>query len=77
MFLKNNNVKQSTFDEVQTVYDLTSLKFINTAVTWGLNYDDAAQKVLDQYKALPAALQGAYLNFLQVQELLNKLILLV
>ena len=60
--LKNSNVKQSIFEEVQQqAYNLSSLKLIKAAITRWLSLGQAGQRVLDRYKAFVAALDAIYL----------------
>ena len=47
LLLKNSNVKQSIFEEVQQAYNLSSLKLIKAAVTRWLSHCQAGQRVLD------------------------------
>ena len=60
--LKNSNVKQSIFEEVQQAYNLSSLRLIKAAVTRWLSHGQAGQRVLDRYEALAAALDAIYLR---------------
>ena len=62
LLLKNSNVKQSMFEEVQQAYNLSSLKLIKAAVTRWLSHGQAGQRVLDRYEALVAALDAIYLR---------------
>ena len=55
-------VKQAIFEEVQNVYGLTSMKLIKAAVTRWLNHGKAAQRVLDCYEVLVAALDAIYMR---------------
>ena len=61
LLLKNSNVKQSMFEEVQQAYNLSSLRLIKAAVTCWLSHGQAGQRVLDRYEALVAALDAIYL----------------
>ena len=58
--LKNSNLKQSIFKEVQQAYNLSSLKLIKEVVTRWLSYGQAGGRVLDRYAALVAALDAIY-----------------
>ena len=62
LLMKNSSVKQAMFEEVQSAYGLTSLKLIKAAVTRWLSHGKAAQRVLDRYEALVAALDAIYLR---------------
>ena len=62
LLLKNSSVKQAIFDEVQKAYELTSLKLIKAAVTRWLSHGKAAQRVLDRFETLVAALDEIYLR---------------
>ena len=62
LLLKNRSVKQAIFDEVQKAYELTSLKLIKAAVMRWLSHGKAAQRVLDRFKTLVAALDEIYLR---------------
>lgn len=55
-------MKQAIFDEVQKAYELTSLKLIKAAVTRWLSHGKAAQRVLDRFETLVAALDEIYLR---------------
>ena len=59
--LKNSSVKQSIFNEVQNAYGLKSLKLIKAAVTRLLSHGKAAERVLDRFESLVAALDEMYL----------------
>ena len=54
----NSRVKSTIFEGVQTVYGLTSLKLIKTAVTKWLSCGKAAERVLDCCESLVAALDA-------------------
>ena len=62
LLLKNSNVKQSIFYEVQQAYNLSSLKLIKAAVARWISHGQARQKVLDRCEALVAALDIIYLG---------------
>ena len=62
LILTNSSVEQSTFDEVQKAYDLTSLKLIKPVVARWLSQVHAAQGVLDRSEALVSALDKIYLQ---------------
>ena len=62
LLLKNSSMKQAIFDEVQKAYELTSLKLIKAAVTRWLSHGKAAQRVLDRFETLVAALDEIYLR---------------
>ena len=56
LLLKNSNVKQSIFEEIQQAYNLSSFKLIKAAFTRWLSHGQAGQWVLDQYETLVAPL---------------------
>ena len=58
LLLKNSNVKQSIFKEVESAYGLQSLKLIKEAVTRCLCHRKAAERVPDCYQSLVAALDA-------------------
>ena len=62
LLLKNSSKKQAIFDEVQKAYELTSLKLIKAAVMRWLSYGKAAQRVLDRFETLVAALDEIYMR---------------
>ena len=62
LLLKNSSVKQSIFNEVQNAYGLQSLKLIKAAVTRWLSHGKAAERVLDRFESLVAALDEIYLR---------------
>ena len=62
LLLKNSNVRQSIFQEVQSAYQLQGLKLIKAAVTRGLSHGNAAKRVLDRYETLVATLDAIYMR---------------
>ena len=60
LLMKNSNVRQSIFEEVQAAYNLPSLKLIKASVTQWLSHGKAVQRVLDQFEPLLAALEAIY-----------------
>ena len=58
--MKNSNVRQSIFEEVQAAYNLPSLKLIKASVTRWLSHGKAVQRVLDRFEPLLAALEAIY-----------------
>ena len=62
LLLKNSNLKQSIFEEVQQAYNLSSFKLIKAAFTRWLSHGQDGQRVLDRYETLVAALDAIYLR---------------
>ena len=62
LLMKNSSVKQAISEEVQSAYELISLKLIKAAVTRWLSHEKAVQRVLDRYEALVAALDAIYIR---------------
>ena len=58
--MKNSNVRQSIFEEVQAAYNLPSLKLIKASATRWLSHGKSLQRVLDQFEPLQAALEAIY-----------------
>ena len=56
LLLKNSNVKSNIFEEVQNVYGLKTLKLIKAVITRWLSHGRAAERVLECYEPLIAAL---------------------
>ena len=61
LLLKHSSVQASIFEEVQKAY-LPSLKLVKAAVTRWLSHGKAAQRVLDRFEPLVAALDEMYLR---------------
>ena len=62
LFLKNSSIKESIFEEVQTAFDLPTLKLIKTAITCWSYHVQGAKRVLDRYGALVGFLDEYYLR---------------
>lgn len=60
--MKNSSVKQSIFEEVQTAYNITTLKLIKAAITRCLSHVPAAKRALDRYETLVVSFDEIYLR---------------
>ena len=62
LLLKNSDMKSNIFEEVQNAYGLKMLKLIKAVVTHWLSHGRAAERVLERYEPLIAALEEIYLR---------------